>query len=139
MALNSTKSYRILLIFTLLALAAPIHATVEWEIQTAVQTTAEPLDVAVHPDGQQIFVLTVDGKVRIYDPQGRLTDTIAVGTHVDQIEIGPEGERLFAASRRNKTVEVIALAFIHSIDTSEAPFKGLEDAPVVMTVFSDFE
>jgi DNA-binding beta-propeller fold protein YncE len=139
MAFKSTKSYRILLTFIFLATAAPIHATVEWNIQTTLQTTAEPLDVAVHPDGQQIFVLTADGKVRIYDEQGNLTDTIEIGSHVDQLKISPEGERLFAASRRNKTVEVIELAFIRSINTSGAPFKGLEEAPVVITVFSDFQ
>jgi DNA-binding beta-propeller fold protein YncE len=139
MAFNSTKSYRILLTFILLATAAPIHATVEWNIQTTLQTTAEPLDVAVHPDGQPIFVLTADGKVRIYDERGKLTDTIEVGAHVDQIKIGPEGERLFAASRRNKTVEVIELVFIRSIDITGAPFKGPQQAPVVVTVFSDFQ
>ena len=139
MTFKLTRRYWILLILIFLAMAAPIQATVEWSIQNTLQTTAEPLDVAIHPDGQRIFVLTVDGKVRIYDEQGKLTDTIEVGSHVDQIKIGPEGERLFAASRRNKTVEVITLTFIRTINTSGAPFKGPQEAPVVVTVFSDFQ
>jgi DNA-binding beta-propeller fold protein YncE len=139
MTLKLTKSYRILPLLILLATAAPIQAEVEWSIQNTLRITAEPLDVAVHPSGQQIFVLTGDGKVQIYDEQGKLTETIEVGSHVDQIKIGPEGERLFAASRRNKTVEVIALTFIRSINTSGAPFKGPQEAAVVLTVFSDFQ
>jgi DNA-binding beta-propeller fold protein YncE len=139
MIFQSTRLYRMMLMLIFLAAAGPIHATVEWRITNTLPTTAEPLDVVVHHDGQQIFVLTADGNVRIYDGQGQMTESIAVGSHIDHIAIGPEGDRLFAASRRNKTVEVIALTFVRSIKTEGAPFKGLPDAPVVVTVFSDFQ
>jgi len=44
-----------------------------------------------------------------------------------------------AASRQNKTVEIILLDFISSIDTAGSPFAGPAAAPVIVTVFSDFE
>ena len=95
--------------------------------------------MAVSPDGKSTFVLTDKGTVLIYDEQGDLKDTINIGPHIDQIVIGPSGERLFAASRRNKTVEIILLSYINQINTAESPFTGAEDAPVVIAIFSDYE
>jgi hypothetical protein len=51
-------------------------------------------------------VLTDEGNVVVYDNLGKLKETIKVGSHIDQIEIGPGGERLFATSRQNNTVEI---------------------------------
>ena len=114
-------------------------AEVEWHIEKTVKTEAVPVDVAVSSDGRTVFVLTDDGSLLIYDRKGQLKNTIKIGQHVDQIKIGPRGEQLFATSRKNKTVEVIALSFIHEINTAGSPFKGPQDAPVVIAVFSDFQ
>ena len=139
MTIRLVKFYLILLLSFLFATGLQVHATVEWSIQSTLKTIAQPIDVAVFPDGRSILVLTDDGIVRIYDEHGKLTDTIPVGTHVDQIKIDPLGERLFATSRQKKTVEVITLDFIRDINLTGAPFKGPQDAPVIITVFSDFQ
>jgi len=133
------KSSLIPVIFFLMATSSQIFAAVEWNIQNTVKTGAVPIDVAVSANGRSVFVLTDDGNVLIYDRNGKLSETITVGTHVDQIRIGPSGERLFAASRQNKTVEVISLRFIRKINIQGSPSKGPQDAPVIITVFSDFQ
>ena len=114
-------------------------AAVEITPQRTLTTDGEPVDVVVSQDGNLTIVLTDNGKVLIYDRSGNLTDTVELGPHIDQIEIGPRGERLFAASRKNKTVEIIALDFIHEINTLGAPSKGPQEAPMVIVVFSDFQ
>ena len=114
-------------------------ATVEWEVLNTLKLNAPPLDVAISPDGKTIFVLTQEGEIHIYEVNGRLTDNIEVGENIDQIELGPKGTHLFATSRQSKTVKVIALDFIKPISTKGSPYKGLEDAPVVIADFSDFE
>jgi hypothetical protein len=38
-----------------------------------------------------------------------------------------------------KTVQVVSLDFFQKINVSGAPFKGPEDAAVVIAVFDDFE
>jgi len=126
-------------ILILVAAGTAGAATVEWNIQNTLKTDAVPIDVAVSADGKSIFVLTEDGKILIYDSDGELTETIKVGAHVDRISIGPGEEQLVASSRKNKTVEVINLTFIRNINTQGSPFKGPENAPVVITVFSDFQ
>ena len=125
--------------FTVLTAASWVFAAVEINLQKTLTTDGVPVDVAVSQDGNLIFVLTDNGNVLIYDPVGNLTDTVEIGPHIDQIEIGPRGERLFAASRQNKTVEIITLDFIHEINTLGSPSKGPLEAPVVIAVFSDFQ
>ena len=123
----------------LVATAAIGSATLEWEILNTLKLKAPPLDLAISPDGKTVFVLTHEGNIHIYEVSGRLTDKIEVGEKIDQIKLGPKGTHLFATSRKNKTVKVIELDFIKPISTKGSPYKGLEDAPVVIADFSDFE
>ena len=133
------KSRLFLILLTLLTTATWTQAAVEISVEKTLKPDAAPIDVAVSADGRSIFVLTEAGSILVYDEQANLTDTIKVGPHVDQIEIDPSGERLIAASRRNKTVEIILLDFISDINTEGSPFAGPATAAVVVAVFSDFE
>ena len=114
-------------------------ASVEWNVLNTLQLEAAPIDVAVSPDGKLIFVLTEQGKILIYSSGGPLKDKIDVGNHFDHIKVGPRGENLILNSRKNKSVQVITLDFIQNINVSGSPFKGSQDAPVVIAVFDDFE
>jgi hypothetical protein len=126
----------LLLIVTLEAMGS---ATVEWEVLNTLKLEAPPLDLAISPDGKAVFVLTREGSIQIYEVNGRLTDKIEVGEKIDQIKLDPKGQLLFATSRQNKTVKVIELDFIKQISTKGSPYKGLEDAPVVIAGFTDFQ
>ena len=124
---------------TVLTAASWVFAAVEIKLQKTLTTDGVPVDVVVSQDGNLTFVLTDNGTVLIYDQMGNLTDTVKIGPHIDQIEIGPRGERLFAASRQNNTVEIITLDFIHEINSLGSPSKGSHEAPVTIAVFSDFQ
>jgi hypothetical protein len=127
-------------IFLIVLTATPwVFAAVETNLQKTLTTEGAPVDVVVSQDGNLTLVLTDNGNVLIYNRSGILTDTVVIGPHIDQIEIGPRGERLFAASRQNKTVEIITLDFIHKINTLGSPFKGPAEAPVIIAVFTDFQ
>jgi DNA-binding beta-propeller fold protein YncE len=136
---NFAKSCLVLAVLILLSNASRVQGAVEIDLEKTLKPDAVPIDVAVSPDGKSTFVLTDKGTVLIYDEQGDLKDTINVGPHIDRIEIGPSGERLFAASRQNKTVDIIQLNFIQEINTAGSPIKGEETAPVTIAVFSDYE
>ena len=126
-------------VLLLMASAAIGSETLDWEVLDTLQLNANPLDVAVSVDGKTVFVLTQKGSIQIYQVNGRLTDKIEVGEQIDQIQLSPNGEQLFATSRQSKTVKVIALDFIKQIETRGSPYKGPENAPVVIADFSDFE
>ena len=133
------KFYLAPLLVTVLTTASWVFATVEINLQRTLTTDGVPVDVVVTQDGNLTFVLTDNGKILIYDRIGNLTDTVEIGPHIDQIDIGPQGERLFAASRQNKSVEIITLDFIRQINILGSPLKGSLEAPVVIAVFSDFQ
>ena len=114
-------------------------AKVEWDIVQTLKLDAPPLDMVISPDGRRIYVLVEGGNVLIYSNRGILKEKIPVGDQVDQINLGPKGDYLFISSRQNKTLEIIALNFIYNLNVSGSPFKGARDAPVVITVFSDFQ
>jgi hypothetical protein len=113
--------------------------SVEWNILKKFQLETAPIDVAISLDGKWIYVLTEQGQILIYSSGGPLKDKINVGNHFDHIKVGPRGEHLLLSSQQNKSVQLIKLDFIHSINISGSPFKGREDAIVVVAVFDDFE
>lgn len=114
-------------------------AEVEWDIVQTMKLDAPPLDMAISTDGRRIYVLVEGGNILIYSNRGILKEKIQVGDQVDQINLGPKGEYLFISSRQNKTLEIVSLNFIYNLNVTGAPFKGAKDAPVVITVFSDFQ
>ena len=99
----------------------------------------QALDFAIADNGRSVFVLTHNGRIYVYGLDGRLRNKIEVGKQIDHIKVGPKGERLFATNRQNQTLDVIALDFFQKISIEGSPFKGPENAPVVIAEFSDFE
>jgi DNA-binding beta-propeller fold protein YncE len=130
------------LIFTILVAVIveyQAHAALEWQITKTLEIDGTPLDVALSPDGKNIFVLTDQGRILVYSTKNTPTDQIEVGNQIDQIRVGPQGKVLLLNSKKNRTVQIFSLDFIQSIDTEGSPFKGPEDAPVVIAVFDDFQ
>jgi len=126
-------------VLMMMVFSAESFARFEWDVQQKLKMDTPPLDVAVSRDGKWIFVLNDSGNILIYSSNGKLEDKISVGSHVDQIRVGPEDNLLLLSSRKNKTVEMLAIDFIHKISISGSPFKGPADAPVAIAVFSDFQ
>lgn len=117
----------------------PVHAEVEQEMLGTLELDHAPIDVAVSLSGHQIYVLDDQSRVLIFNTSGRLIDQLTVPVGTDQIKVGPREDLLFLGNRKNKTVKVIKLTFSHAIDLSDVPFKGPENAPVEIVVFSDFQ
>ena len=119
--------------------AAICYAEVEWEVANTLNIDGKPMDMVVSPDAKYIYVLTKGGNILIYLSNGELVDTIKVGHNLNRIYLGPKGEYLFASIPGRKTVKIIKLSFVHKIEAIDSPRKGNIDAPVVISVFSDFQ
>jgi hypothetical protein len=126
-------------ILTAVFVESPAHADLEWEITRTMEIDGIPIDVALSPDGRKLFVLTDRGSILVYTSGNTPTDKIEVGRHIDQIKMGPKGAVLVLSSRAKKTLQIVQLDFIQSINISGSPFKGPEDAPVVIAAFDDFQ
>ena len=55
------------------------------------------------------------------------------------IETDARGENILLIDKEHQTFTSFAIDFVADIDISGAPFKGKVNAPVTVTVFSDFE
>jgi len=133
--------FAVLLMTLLLVLTwfAYSPAAVEWDVVKTLKTEKTPLDAAISPDGKWIFVLTDEGEVLIYSPDGTLKDRIIVGDSVDGIKVGSRQDILLLTSRKDSTVQIITLDFVQDINVSGSPFKGQADAPVAIVTYTDFQ
>jgi DNA-binding beta-propeller fold protein YncE len=129
----------VILVILFAAFSANSFAKVESSVIQTLNLDSPPLDVAVSPDGQKLYILTDNGKILIYSGQGQLSDTLMVDKDIDAIRISRSGDVLFLSSQKSKKVQVVLIDFIQNIDISGSPYKGPDNAPVVITVFSDFQ
>lgn len=114
-------------------------AVVESNVIQTLNLESPPLDVAVSPDGEKLYILTENGNILIYSGTGKLTDTLKVDKDIDAIRISRSGDVLFLSSQKSKQVQIVLVDFIQVIDVTGSPYKGPDNAPVVITVFSDFQ
>lgn len=129
----------ICVLLTLVLLPAFCYGEVEWEVRQTLQLEAKPLDVAMTVKGNYLYVLTDQGELLIYTSAGRLQDKIFLGKGVDRVHGTPREEILLIGNSKEKTLQVISLDFIQTINTTGAPSKGPADAPVMIAVFTDFQ
>ena len=141
--MNWKKLQSIIVVTSVIVLGAisgsPASDNVEWNVYRTLQLDTTPIDMVISPDGRRIFVLTDQGKILVYSSTTNLEATLNVGKNVDQIKLGPGEDTLILKSSKDKTVQLVGLDFIQNINVSGAPFKGPEDAAVVIAVFDDFQ
>ncbi len=112
---------------------------VEWKVQQSWSTSGKTLDMVNSLDGRFTFVLTDKQQVQVYNNLGQLQGSIPVESGVSNIDISPQGEMLYLVDNAKQTLSSVAVSFVVDVDISGAPIKGPADAPVTMTLFTDFE
>ena len=129
----------ILILLICLGLLSPVHAEVEYNVLKTYKLEDQPVDMAFSTNRNEIYVLNPKGELLIYDTNGHLSEKINVGNGYDRLKLVQGIDILFLSSRKHKTIQIIQLDFVQKIDTSGSPFKGPENAPVIIAVFSEFQ
>ncbi|MGA8019075.1 MAG: hypothetical protein WCA42_09435 [Desulfobacterales bacterium] len=114
-------------------------AALDWNVIQTFNLKDPPLDVAFSTSRNKVFILTGEGQIQVYEPNGTLDETMDVGKGFDRLWHIQGSDVVLLSSREKKTVQIIELNFVEQIDISGSPFRGPENAPVVVAVFSDFE
>lgn len=114
-------------------------AALDWNVIQTFNLKDPPLDVAFSTTRNKVFVLTDKGQIQVYEPNGTLDETMDVGQEFDRIWHIQGSDVLVLSSREKKSVQIVELNFVEQIDSSGSPFRGPENAPVVVAVFSEFE
>ncbi len=117
----------------------PVFAEVEWSTIKHLDLEQSPLDVAVDSDGSMIFILT-PGETLIYTPsKNEITSRIPVDKSFDRLTYSSKDNSLILSSSLGRTLEIIRLETVHDISVAGFPFLGVEEAPVTITVFNDYQ
>ena len=118
---------------------SPAWADLHWRTLNELNLEQEPLDVAASADGQMIFIL-VPGEVIVYDlPGNKVEKKIPVETGFDRLTYAAKINAVVLAGSRSKLLRVIKLEEVYHFDLSGLPFRGPENAPVTVVVFSDYQ
>ena len=125
------------LLLSLVATAA--QAAVEWSVVQEFKAPAAFVDAAVSPDGRNTFVLTKNNGVQVFSATGALKGTIPAGPGVDRIALSEDGQVLHLLNSKSGSIRLLAVTFQVALDATGSPFKGKDNAPVVLTEFSDFQ
>jgi protein-disulfide isomerase len=122
-----------------LSLAGPLPAEMDWQVLREIDVDAEVRDMAISIDGRWIYILTATNEIRIYSSGGKLKGAMPIDPGYNRIQPGPREDILLVANKNQQRVQLVSVNPIIAIDLSKAPIKGPADAPVTITVFSDFE
>lgn len=115
------------------------HAAVEWSVIKQLELGTKSLGMAMSPEGDKLYVL-VKGEVRVYSPvDGTLLDRIQVDKAMDSIAYSPRNQALILSNSTSGVIQFVHLEFTVEIDVAGRPFKGPENAPVTIAVFSDYQ
>jgi len=121
------------------AILVPVYAEVEYNVLKTYKLEDQPVDMAFSNQRNEIYVLNPQGELLIYAGNGQLTEKINVGKVFDKLQLIQGSDVLLLSSQKDKTIQIVQLEFIQSIDTTGSPYKGAENAPVVIAVFSEFQ
>lgn len=114
-------------------------AEMEWNLEKKLDLKSPIIDMALSQDGQKTFLLDQDGNLSVYKIDGEIETTISVGKGFDHIILTPEPNTLLLSNSEKKTLESLTIDFIYDINIKGSPFKGPEDAPVTLILFTDFQ
>lgn len=118
--------------------AQPGWAKVFQSVDKTYTAPVAPLDIAVSSDGNYTYILGANGKIVIYTKAGE-KEEISVGGDFDRIVTSGDGDKIWLSSQKTKEIKEVFVDFVKKLTTDGSPFLGEDKAPVVVTIFSDFQ
>lgn len=115
------------------------RAEVDFTVQKRLKLEEAPIDITMAASGRWLYVLTQTGHLRVYSHAGAFIGKMAVGPTFDQIQPGPTDELIYLKSRSDKSIQIMEVVYNHAISTSNSPYKGNKDAPIVIVDYTDFQ
>lgn len=122
-----------------LATAPPAGAAIEWTVTKQLTVDAPLLDVTTSPDGKWMIGLA-PGEILVYSMnEGKVISRTAVDKAFDKLTYSAADQTVIVTSTKEKRLQFIQLDVVNQFSYAGSPFKGPENARVVMAVFSDYQ
>lgn len=114
-------------------------ADLEWTETGRLTLDAAPRDIVTSPDGKWIFVLT-KGELAVYAPPAAApAGRLPVDDAFDRLSYNAQDETVILSSTGSTVVRFLRPETVHTFALQGVPFRGPANAPVVLTVFSDYQ
>jgi protein-disulfide isomerase len=98
-----------------------------------------PLAIAQSVSDGRLFILLEGGEVQIFSADGHAQERFMIGDGFTSLEVSPDGQMLYLGNAKSKELQFIELTFVQALPVNNSAVKGPEDAPVTITLFSDFQ
>jgi protein-disulfide isomerase len=135
--MRKIRSITIAAMLVTMVWALPTMAAMQVEGSQSLHLPKAALDVAVTQDGGKVFVLLKGGEVQLLAPGGELLERFSVAAEAEQMTVSPEGDRLYLTV--GQELRIVEIATLQELPVLNSPSRGPVDAPVTMTIFSDFQ
>jgi protein-disulfide isomerase len=129
----------IALLIALLVTVGPAYAELEKNLVKRQVLDKAPVDVAQSVSDGRLFVLLEGGDVQIFAADGQAQERFKVGAGVTSLEVSPDGQILYLGNAGSKELQFVELSYVQELPVNNSAVKGPEDAPVTITIFSDFQ
>lgn len=114
-------------------------ADVEWTFGKQRNLEVSPLDIASSSDGQWIYILT-PGEIAVYSLlDDKVVSRIPIEKTFDKMSYVAQTNSLIVSSSTGKSFKFVNLEVSQKFTLDGLAFKGLENAPVTIAVFSDYQ
>lgn len=122
-----------------LSLSRIAFAAVELNLGKQLKLDTTPLDITSSTDGLYIYILH-PGEVAVYSIlDDKVLSRIPIDKSFDRISYSVQANTLFVSSSSAKTIRSIQLEVVQKFSLAGLAFKGQENAPVTIAVFSDYQ
>lgn len=135
----STLTFLITPPFSIAAQNTGQDGSIEWRKTGSISLPSKPIVMEPSLDGKLMYILTENSKIMVYDNRGNLQGSIPVDDGITSIDISPKGEILYLMDEKNNLVSIVSVDMVINVDITGSPLKGLEEAPVTIVVYADFE
>jgi hypothetical protein len=132
-------AFTLIVAICLLFAGRPSRADIEWTEKKQIKFEVSPIDMVTSADGKWLIVLS-SGEILVYSiPEGKVISRRPVDKAFDKLTYSSEDETIILSSSTGKTMEFVQIAEVHKFSLEGLPFRGPENAPVTVVVFSDYQ
>jgi protein-disulfide isomerase len=135
------KARRLFMLVLLMGIVLwqPCRAEVDLEILRNIAVDGTPVDVAVSEDGRWIYVLIDAARLLVYSHEGTLQGAVDVPAGSQRLVASPQEDVFFITNSDDRSVKAVRVNLQYEFTSAQSPTKGPPDAPVTLTLFTDFE
>lgn len=135
-----SAAYRMIIVLLGVVLFSfPAYAELEKSVAKRETLDKAPVDVAQSVSDGRLFVLLESGEVQIFSADGDQQERFQVGEGFTSLEVSPDGQRLYLGNPQKKQLQIVDISIVYQLPVNKSAIRGPENAPVTITVFSDFQ